>query len=152
MKLISIKAELVAKFSQLDNEILIKDKRPTVLVMRLKYRGRNRDFAVPMRSNIDPAAPKNEYFALPNRKSTKEKHHHGLHYIKMFPVSKQFYERYRVEGDIASKMYLAIIDKNESRIIQECQSYLTKYESGVRSQYSTDIDKLIEALDSLTKS
>ena len=150
IKLISVKGELIAKFSKLDSEILIKGKRPTVLVMRLKYRGKNRDFAVPLRSNIEPAAPKNEYFALPNRKSTREKHHHGLHYIKMFPVAKQFYERYRIEGDLASKLYLAIIDKNERRIIQDCQSYLTRYEAGIRSAYSTDIDKLLALLDSLT--
>ena len=31
MKLISIKPELVEKFSKLDSEVLIKEKRPTVL-------------------------------------------------------------------------------------------------------------------------
>jgi len=75
-------------YAKADSEVLIKDKRPTVLVMRLKYRSREHDFAVPLRSNIDPAAPKSEYFALPNRKTTKERHHHGLHYVKMFPVTK----------------------------------------------------------------
>ena len=150
MKLISIKPELVAQFSKLDSEVLIKEKRPTVLVMSLKYRGKNQDFAVPLRSNIDPAAPKNEYFALPNRKSTKEKHHHGLHYIKMFPVSKHFYERYRIEGDLASKLYLAIIDKNQKTIIEGCQDYLRRYERGICSQYSTDIDLLLNALHNLT--
>lgn len=151
MILISIKSSLIAEYSRIDSEILVKDRRPTVLVVRLKYKGKDRDFAVPLRSNIGPAVPKNEYFALPNRRTTREKHHHGLHYIKMFPVSKQFYERYRIEGDIASIMYLAIIDKHEKRIVQECQSYLTRYENGIHPAYSTDIDKLLMTLDSLTQ-
>ena len=68
----------------------------------------------------------------------------------MFPVSKHFYERYRIEGDLASKLYLAIIDKNQKIIIDSCQEYLRRYERGIRSKYSTDIDLLLNALRNLT--
>ncbi|MBQ8955249.1 MAG: hypothetical protein IJ048_14175 [Clostridia bacterium] len=150
MKLISIKPALIARYSAIDGEVLHKDNRPTVLIMRLKYRQKNYEFAVPLRSNIAPATPKDEYFALPNRKATKERHHHGLHYAKMFPVSKAYYERYRIEGDIASKLYLAIIDKNEKEIVDACQAYLARFEQGIRPVYSTDIDALIKELERLT--
>ena len=55
-----------------DPELLQKgSRRPHVLVLSLIYKGRRANFAVPLRSNIPPSAPKNEYFALPDRKSTR---------------------------------------------------------------------------------
>lgn len=149
MKLIAIKRVLIERFSEADPEVLIKDHRPTVLIVRLKYRGKNQDFAVPLRSNIAPDAQKDDYFALPNRSTTKPNHHHGLHYIKMFPVSKKFYELYRTEGDVASKLYLAFIDKHEKEIVNQCQAYLERFEKGICPPYCTDIDKLIEVLNTL---
>lgn len=149
MRLISIKATLLAKYNSVDREVLEK-QRPAVLVLKLLYRGENHDFAIPLRSNIPPDAPKNEYFALPNRKKTRPKHRHGLHYIKMFPVSKQFYERYRTDGNVASQLCLAIISKNEKRIVTECQDYLNRYESDGRPLFATNIDLLIEELDKIS--
>ena len=55
------------------------------------------DFAIPIRSNIPASAPKNQYFALPPRPQTRPKNRHGLHYIKMFPVTKQYLIRYRTD-------------------------------------------------------
>lgn len=149
MKLISIKRVLIERFSAVDSEVMTKDHRPTVLIVRLKYRGVNHDFAVPLRSNIAPDAQKDEYFALPNRSTTKQNHHHGLHYIKMFPVSKKYYELYRIEGDVASKLYLAFIDKHEKEIIAQCQAYLERFERGVCPPYCTNIDVLIDTLKAM---
>ena len=151
MKLITVDANLVNRFYRIDEQVMLKDKRPVVLIVRLKFRGLTQDFAVPLRSNIPPAAPRDEYFALPPRKSTKPKHHHGLHYIKMFPVSKRFYVRYRIEGDIASNLYLAIIDKNEKHIVDACQAYLDRYAQGIHPPYATDIEKLIDELKAIEK-
>ena len=64
MKLISIKTTLLARYSAIDKEFMIKDRRPTVLVVRLKYRNANYDFAVPLRSNIAPATPKNQHVSF----------------------------------------------------------------------------------------
>lgn len=107
-----------------------EDIYEVVLLIQLKYKDRRHEFAVPFRSNIPPATPKNEYFALPPRKTTREKHRHGIHYSKMVPVKNEYFERYRIEGDIASKMYLAIIDKNEKEIVDGCQEYLNRYSAG----------------------
>ena len=146
MKLVSINNALLLKYSD-DSEILQKSTRPYVLVIRLKYKGSNYDFAVPIRSNIPASAPKNQYFALPPRPQTRPKNRHGLHYIKMFPVTKQYLVRYRIEGNNFAILIQNIIDKNSKKIIDECQQYLNLYSQGIKPAYSTNIDYLIEKLN-----
>lgn len=72
MKLVTINTALFDKYKN-DVEILTKSKRPYVLVIRLKYKGEKYDFAVPIRSNIPAATPKNQYFSLPPRPTTRPK-------------------------------------------------------------------------------
>lgn len=48
MKLVTIHPDLLDKYS-CDSEILLKSKRPYVLVIRLTYKGQSHDFAVPVR-------------------------------------------------------------------------------------------------------
>ena len=93
------------------------------------------------------SAPKEQYFALPPRPQTRPKNRHGLHYIKMFPVTKQYLVRYRVEGNIFATLIQNIIDKNKKQIVDECQQYLDLYGQGIKPAYSTDIDYLIEQLN-----
>ena len=71
---------------------------------------------------------------------------HGLHYIKMFPVTKQYLVRYRTEGNNFAMLIQTIIDKNSKQIVDECQRYLDFYSQGITPAYSTDIDYLIEQL------
>ena len=146
MKLVSINNALLLKYND-DSEILQKSTRPYVLVIRLKYKGSNYDFAVPIRSIIPASAPKNQYFALPPRPQTRPKNRHGLHYIKMFPVTKQFLVRYRIEGNNFAILIQNIINKNSKKIIDECQQYLNLYSQGIKPAYSTNIDYLIEKLN-----
>lgn len=146
MKIVSISQELLDKYNN-DSEMLQKVGRPCVLVIRLKYKGRNQNFAIPLRSNISASTPKNQYFALPPRPSTKPTNRHGLHYIKMFPVKNKYLVRYRVEGNRFSTLIQMIINKNEQRIVAECQEYLVQYEQGNRPAYSTDIDNLLLQLN-----
>ena len=145
MRLISIHNDLLKKF-EVDKEVLQKSKRPYVLVLKLMYKGCNHNFAIPIRSNIPAASPKNEYFPLPPRKTTKPKNRHGLHYIKMFPVTSNYYLRYRTDNNEFATLIKDIIDNNSKQIITECQEYLNRYEKGNRSQYSTDIDLLLSLL------
>lgn len=109
MKLVSIRPALLDVYAE-DLEVLQKSGRPYVLVIRLNYKGQKTDFAVPIRSNIPASAPKNQYFALPPRAATKPKNRHGLHYIKMFPVKKRYFVRYRTEGNSFAIMIQDIID------------------------------------------
>ena len=145
MKLVTIDTKLYKKF-QNDTELLHNAKRPCVVVIKLKYKGHNYDFAVPIRSNIPAAAPKEQYFALPPRSTTRPTNRHGLHYIKMFPIEKQYLLKYHTEGNVATTMYKAIIDKNTTEIVNACQKYLNDYEAGIRPQFSTDIDNLTQQL------
>ena len=145
MKLVTIDTKLYKKF-QNDTELLHNAKRPCVVVIKLKYKGHNYDFAVPIRSNIPAAAPKEQYFALPPRSTTRPTNRHGLHYIKMFPIEKQYLLKYHTEGNVATTMYKAIIDKNTTEIVNACQKYLNDYEAGIRPQFSTDIDYLTQKL------
>ena len=151
MKIVKIKSELIKKYS-VDPEMLHKSDRPCVLVIKLKYRGKNRDFAVPIRSNVLASSPKNEYFPLATRYSTKDTNRHGIHYIKMFPVDKRFYEKYRTEDNVAAALVKAMVSdkENESRIVRECQEYLKRYECGNKPKYSTDLDRLISIIDALS--
>ena len=41
-----------------DRELMLKHNRPCIVVVRLRFRGKRRDFAVPLRSNIAPMCPK----------------------------------------------------------------------------------------------
>lgn len=145
MKLVAIDEKLIKKYTA-DPEVLHKNGRPYVLVIRLKYKGRNHDFAIPLRSNIPASSPKNEYFALPPRPTTKPKNRHGLHYIKMFPVEKKYLNKYRTEGNDYAELIQNIIDKNSKQIITECQNYLFEYENDNKSEYSTNIDMLLKIL------
>lgn len=145
MKLVSVHPALLEKYEK-DPEVLKKAKRPYVLVIRLKYKEKNYNFAVPIRSNIPAAAPKDQYFALPPRPTTRPRNRHGLHYIKMFPVTKEYLIRYRTEGNKFATLIQNIIDKNKKTIITECQTYLDTYAQGIRPSYSTDIDFLLSLL------
>lgn len=145
MKLVTIRTHLLEKYS-CDPDILSKSKRPYVLIIRLNYKGHAHNFAVPIRSNISPSTPKQQYFPLPPRTTTRPYHHHGIHYIKMFPVTKPYLVRYRTEGNAFASLIQNIIDKNSKRIISECQQYLNDYATGKHPAYSTDIDCLLTRL------
>lgn len=135
-----------------DPEILYrKDRRPHLLVLSLKYKGQTTRFAVPLRSNIPANAPKNQYFALPPRPSTRQGNHHGLHYIKMFPITKMFQEKFWVGEKASYLLYQEIIAKNERKIVDACQKYLDDYTAGVHPRYSVDIDKVLERLISMSE-
>ncbi len=130
-----------------DVELLRKgDRRPHVLVLSLTYKSRKLNFAVPLRSNIPPSAPKDQYFPLPPRPTTKPKHRHGLHYIKMFPITKQYQEKFWIGGNTSYLLFQRIITENQKQIIAECQSYLDRYAAGDMPPFSVNIDAVLSKL------
>ena len=146
MKFVTISKECAKLYAE-DPQMLHKGmKRPHLLVLDLNYKGELRRFAVPLRSNIPPAAPKKQYFPLPPRATTKKGYRHGIHYIKMFPILKKHQVKFRVDKGSPYEMYQAIIDKNKVRIVRECQNYLLEYENGNKPKFSVDIDAAIERL------
>ena len=149
MRLVTIDVKLYKTFKQ-DKEFLHNAKRPCVLVLRLKYKGHNHHFAIPVRSNISASSEKNLYFPLPPRPNTRPKNRHGLHYIKMFPVRVEHLQKYHTAGNISATLMKAIIDKNTKRIVMDCQNYLYEYEKGKRHKFATDIDFLLEQLNNIS--
>lgn len=144
MRLVSLDVKHLNKY-KIDPEMLQKAGRPCALIIQLKYKGHRYDFAVPLRSNIHPSAPKDQYFPLPTRSTTKSGYRHGVHYIKMFPIDRTKTHKFYTNGMFYG-MVKAILDKNEKQIIAECQDYLNRYEQGIRPTYCTDIDLILERL------
>ncbi len=127
-----------------DKELMFsKDGRPCILIMKLKYKGANHKFAVPLRSNIAADVPKEQYFALPPNSATRSGNRHGVHYIKMFPIDNKYLQKYRIGNNTYLLQVKSILDKNEKQIINACQEYLTKYEQGLGSSMTPDIDGIL---------
>jgi len=128
----------------LDKELLFnKGGRPCVLILKLKYKGKNQKFVVPLRSNIASNTPKDQYFPLPPNSATKSGNRHGLHYIKLFPIDSKYIQKYRIENNAYMQQVKAILDKNEKGIITACQDYLNEYEAGKKNAMSPDIDGIL---------
>ena len=139
MKIVSISQDFF-DLVEGDRELMLKHNRPCIVVVRLRFRGKRGDFAVPLRSNIAPNVPKDQYFALPPRPTTRPGCRHGIHYIKMFPITKAYQRRFRTEGSAYYETLQRIIDGNTKRIVSECQAYLDRYEREGRPCFAVDID------------
>lgn len=146
MRLVSIPKDRLKLYAK-DPEMLQKSERPCALVLHLKYKGRRYDFAIPLRSNIAPSTPKELYYPLPPRNKTKEKHRHGLHYVKMFPIKRSIMCKFYTENNIYMSIVKSILDRDEKLIIAQCQKYLDDYTSGNRPLYATDLDYLVTLVD-----
>ncbi len=147
MRLVTIDEKYLKQYCK-DKEMLQKSKRPCALVIQLKYKEHRYDFAIPLRSNIAGSVPREQYFPLPPRRSTESTRRHGLHYIKMFPVKRNWLLKYHTES-IYSALIKSIIDLNEKIIIAACKSYLQDYEKGIIPNYATNLDFLIEQMNKM---
>lgn len=148
MRLVTITNQFIDKYGTQDKEFMFKHGRPCIIVIKLKFRGKRRDFAVPFRSNISPNVPKWQYFALPPRPSTKPYHRHGIHYIKMFPIAKKYKQRFRIDNNPYYQNIQNIINTHEKEITHNCQKYLNQYEDNGRPKYAVDLDFMIDLLNS----
>ena len=100
-----------------------------------------------MKSNIKASENKKNYFPLPPNNRTKLGYHHGVFYIKLFPISDRYINSYYYNNNSFLVGVKKIIDKNEKEIISACQSYLDNYEKGIKTIFTPDIDKIIDFLD-----
>ena len=117
--------------------------RPCVLIVDLVYKGKKIKFVVPLRSNISSNTPSKQFFSLPPNSRTKPGKHHGIHYIKMFPINNKYINNYLISGNNYLIGIKQIIDKNESAIIKACQDFLTDYENGKGTLFTPDIDGIL---------
>lgn len=152
MKLVKVKDSFykLCKKYNVDKELLQNENgRPCVLVINMKYRGKKRDFVVPLRSNISGSVPKDQFLSLPPNTNTRQGCSHGVHYIKIFPIDKKYLDNYLISEDEYKCMIKSLLDKNEGEIILKCKDLLEKYERGIRPKFSADIDGIIAVLDSV---
>lgn len=149
LNLVKVKQSFIrlCKDNNVGEEIMLSQVgRPCVLTMSLSYKGNKHDFVVPLRSNISPNTPRNQYFALPNNKATKSQHHHGIHYIKIMPIDGIYLDKFRIENDAYFTLLQSIINNNETVIIEACQNYLNEYAQGKKHPMTPDIDGILKLL------
>lgn len=136
------------KLCSFDKELLVNynQGRPYMIVLKLKYKEKMIDFALPLRSNISKTTRKENFFKLPNNRKTKQGNHHGIHFEKMFPIEKKYKVKFR-QDEFLEKIIIPFISNNLKEIIKMAQKYLTRYENGDKTIYSTDIDRIYETLE-----
>ena len=127
-----------------DKELLFNKngRRPYAIIVKLKFNHQIIDFAIPFRSNISPKTPKQQYFSLPPNKKTKPYHKHGLHYVKMFPIKRQFLEKFDFSDPYYQRI-LKIIDNNHKKIITNAQKYVVLYENHKQSEMTPNWQQII---------
>ncbi|NLZ81337.1 MAG: hypothetical protein GX913_05990 [Clostridiales bacterium] len=152
MNLVKVKQSFykLCEQNKVNDELMLnEDGRPCVLIIQLKFKGKLRDFVVPLRSNISPKTPKKQFMGLPPNPKTKQKHFHGIHYIKIFPIDKAYIDKYNVDGDSYYATILAILNREEPNIISDCQNYLLEIENGKKHFMTPNIDGILNVIDTL---
>lgn len=149
VKIVSISKEFF-QLCSFDKELLKVDSeygvRPHIVVIKLKYRGKDLMFSLPIRSNIPPTVKSENYIGLPPNAKTRPNHRHGIHLEKMFPIEKKYKVIYN-SNDFFSRIIVPKIQRDFKEIVQKAQNYLDNYEKGIKTPYSTNIDLICEALD-----
>ena len=145
MRVITIKDEFykMCKSCGCDEELLYnKGGRPCVLLIQLKYKKKYHNFAVPLRSNISANIPKDQYFSLPPTKNTRTRNRHGIHYIKLLPITNKYILPYYD----CNKTVMKILETNNKKIVAAVQQYLYEYEKGNGHSMTPRIDDIIDLL------
>ena len=109
MKLVKVKPAFysLCKKYHVEKELLFNEQgRPCVLLIQLKFRNKLQDFVVPLRSNVSKRTPAHQYFSLPPNSTTRNGCHHGVHYVKLFPIDKKYIDTYIVANDAYYEMIL----------------------------------------------
>lgn len=154
MQLVKVKPAFFneCKKRGIDKEILYNEAgRPGVLLIKMKYKGMNRSFVVPIRSNISGVTPKGQYLSLPPNPNTRKGCAHGVHYIKMFPINNKFIDNYLIDKSTYMLKIKEIIDRKEDEIVRNCQEYLKKCEAGDKHKMTPDIDGILGWLEEQEK-
>lgn len=149
MKLVKVSKNFyeLLKIHKLDDQLMYNEQgRPCVLLVKLKYNDTMYDFVAPLRSNISSKAAKWEYFSLPPNSKTREHNRHGIHYIKLFPIVKEYIDLYKIKNDIYFDKIIKRIQKNEKQIITSCQDYLDNYSKDNKHPFTPNIDAILNLL------
>lgn len=143
MRIVSISNDMFSKCTK-PNELLENtNRRPYVVILKLTYKSKKYDFAVPFRSNISGTVEDALYFSLPPTSSTKPHNRAGLHLIKMFPVDKHYFEKFNYNPRTSYDLNRQVIERKEKELVTKCKSYLQRKENGEMIPFSVNIDQII---------
>ena len=70
----------------------------------------------------------------------------GLHLIKMFPVDKNYFEKFHIKSGSSYDLNAQITSTKTKEIVEKCQDYLNRVASSEFIKYRVNIDKVIEEL------
>ena len=130
-----------------DSEIMFNEKgRPCVLLIQMKYKEKLQKFVVPLRSNISGKTPDWQYCKIPPNRTTKPGNKAGVHYIKLFPITDTYIEKFNVGQDQHMVLVKGILDKKEQEIVKACKDYLAQVEKGNKHSMTPDIDGILSWL------
>ena len=158
MKFVKVDRKYISDvYDNVDKEIMVNHKdtgiekdRLNALLIRIKFEGKYREFAIPLTHAIKTNKNhKLTYYPLDNYDDAK-KTVGGLYFKKCLPVSKNLY----TETIITKEPFLAIyklVQEKENDIIKRFRIYLDEYTSkrkvGKGFNFSTNIDAILKFLD-----
>lgn len=65
----------------------------------------------------------------------------------MFPIAKQYQQKFRTGSNPYYESIAKIISSHESEIVAACQNYLKRYETEGRPRFAVDIDRILSLMD-----
>jgi len=158
MKFVRVDRKYIAEvYGKIDKEIMINHKetgvekdRLNALLVRIKYDGKNRDFAIPLSHAIKTNKNhKQTYYAL-DKRDVENKTVGGLYFKKCLPVNKNLYTETLITKEPFLSIY-KLVQEKESDIIKRFRTYLDEYQSkqrvGKSFGCSTSLDKIFKFLD-----
>ena len=158
MKFIRVDRKYISVvYKSIDKEIMInhtntgiEKDRLNALLVRIKYNGRNREFAIPLSHAIKTNKNhKLTYYPLDSHDKEK-KTVGGLYFKKCLPVNSKLYTETMITREPFLSIY-NIVQEKESNIISRFRVYLEEYSAkkrvGKGFNFSTNIDAIIKFLD-----
>ena len=116
VRFVFLDTELADQYRSVNREVLLK-QRPCLFMAKLRYRGIFQDFAIPLRSNVNPNSLAQGYFyELPPRVSTQLNKVHALDFRKMMPVERRFTRPFQFYNQEDRLSTLVPIQKNYERM------------------------------------
>jgi len=146
LRLVAISDQFFNELPEETEFLVNKDngnRRPYVAVVKLRYQDKRLYFAIPLRSNMQKSVPKNYYISLPPRSTTRQGRKHALQIQKMFPVSRKFFEQYKMDSLYDVKLASSIA-KREDEIIDKAVKYIELYSKTNEMPFTPDWDNIIE--------
>jgi len=144
-------------YDNVDKEIMINHStngketdRLNALLLRMKYKGQSRVFAIPLSHAISTSRNHDLTYFSTDMVDVVNKTTSGLYFKKCLPVNRNLYRIARASYGRFQRLAV-VINNLESKIVKSFETYLREYESKKKTDHKfnccTDIDVIIEYMD-----